>query len=131
MAVEVVRRQRLLEPGQIEVGEAAGAPDRLVERKTLVGVGHDLETWSKRCAHGGKPPIVLGDMRTADLDLRAGESLFAGGERVLDQRALVDVQPTPLGCVERAAICGAAGDDPERQIPLLGAQIPERNVDRS
>src|SRR5277367_3106069 len=103
MAVEVVRRQRLLNPGEIEVGEAAGAPDRLVERKTLVGVSHDLETWSERCAHGGKPPIVLGDMRTADLDLRAGESLFAGGERVLDQGALVDVQPATLGSVERTA----------------------------
>src|SRR5271156_457107 len=130
MALEVIRRQRLLDPGEIEVGETAGAPDRLVERKTLVGVGHDLETWSKRCAHGGKPPIVLGDMRTADLDLRAGESLLAGGERVLDQGALVDVQPAPLGCVERAAICGPTGNDPERQLPPLGAQVPEGRVDR-
>jgi hypothetical protein len=59
MAVKVVRRQRLLDPGEIEVGEAAGAPDRLVERKTLVGIRHDLVVGSEGCAHGGKPLIVL------------------------------------------------------------------------
>src|ERR1700722_13842116 len=130
MAVKVVRRQRLLDPGEIEVCEAAGAPDRLVERKTLVGVRHDLVAGSEGRAHGGKPPIVLGDMRTADLDLRAGESLLAGGERVLDEGALVDMQPATFGCIERAAVCGATGNDPERQLPPLGAQVPERGVER-
>src|SRR3984885_129090 len=69
-------------------------------------------------------------MRTTDLDLRAGESLLAGGERVLDQGALVDVQPATLGCIERAAVCGATGNNPERQLPPLGAQVPKRGVDR-
>src|ERR1700733_4916251 len=70
-------------------------------------------------------------MRTTDLDLRAGESLLAGGERVLDQGALVDVQPATLGCIERAPVCGATGNDPERQLPPLGAQVPKRGIDRS
>ena len=104
MALEVIRRQWLLDPGEIEVSEAAGAPDRLIERKTLVRVGHDLVIGSKRRAHGGEAPIILGDMRAADLDLRAGKSLFAGGERILDQRSFVDVQPTALGRIERTAV---------------------------
>jgi hypothetical protein len=43
-------------------------------------------------------------------DFRARISLFAGGERILDQHAVVDMQPPSLGRIERAAFCGAASD---------------------
>ena len=88
MAVEIVGRQRLLDPGEVEIGEAPGAPDRLVEREALVGVGHDLVSRPQRRAHGGEPAIVLRHMRAADLDLGAAEALVRGRERILDQRAL-------------------------------------------
>ena len=59
MAVEVVGRQRLLDPCEVEVGEAPRAADRLVEREALIGVGHDLVVGADRRAHRGEPRIVL------------------------------------------------------------------------
>ena len=114
MAVAIVGRQRLLDPSEIEIGEAARAADRLVEREALIGVGHDLVIGAERRAHRRKATIVLRRARPTDLDLRARETLFARGDRVVDQRLLVDMQPAALGRVERPAVCGAARGDPER-----------------
>ena len=130
MAVEIVGGQRLLDPGEIEVGEAPGAPDRFVEREALIGVGHDLIVWPERRTHRRQPAIVLRGVRAPDLDLRALKSLFARRDRVLDQRAFIDMQPAAFGGVERAAIGGAAGDDPERQLAPPASEIPKRGVDR-
>ena len=57
------------------------------------------------------------------------EPLFARRDRVFDQRALLDVQPAAFGRVERPAVGGAAGDDPQGEAAPLAAQIPERGVD--
>jgi hypothetical protein len=59
-------------------------------------------------ARGGRSPVVLGCARSADLDLRAHETLFARRDRVIDQRLLVDMQPTTFGCVERPVVRSAA-----------------------
>ena len=130
MAVAIVGRQRLLDPGEVKVGEATGPADRLVEREALVGVGHDLVVWAERRAHRREATVVLGRARPADLDLRAHEALLARGDRVLDQRLLVDMQPAALGRVERPAIGGAARDDPEGQAATFAAKVPQRRVDR-
>ena len=64
MAVDVVGRQRLLDPGEIELAKRPGASDRLVDRKALVGVGHDLVAVADRLAHrrqaGDSPRMPCG-----------------------------------------------------------------------
>ncbi len=52
--------------------------DRLVDRKALVAVRHDLEAIAQRRAHGREAREVLGPVRLTDLHLRAGKSLLSG-----------------------------------------------------
>ncbi|MNU04214.1 hypothetical protein D3C72_2485290 [compost metagenome] len=53
MAVDVVGRQRFLQPGKVELAQALGPADRLVDGKALVGVRHDLVAIADGLAHGG------------------------------------------------------------------------------
>src|SRR5271166_5343978 len=110
MSVEVVGGQWLLDPGEIEFREAPSPPDRLVEGEALVCVGHDLVVWPQRRANGREPPVVFRNVRPDNLNFRAGKALLARRERILDQRAFVDVKPAALGGVERPAVGRAAGD---------------------
>ena len=57
MARQVVGRQRLLEPGDAELGVLRRTPQRLAEREALVGVDHDLEA----VAHRGTPQAFAAD----------------------------------------------------------------------
>ena len=124
MAVDIVGRQRLFDPGEIEFAQPVGAADRLVEHEALIGVGHDFEAVSERAAHGGEAMMILGDMRATDLDFRAAKTLRLGGERVFDQSFFGNMQPAALGRIKRAAVLGAAGQNPQRQFGAPGLQIP-------
>ncbi|MCY1297083.1 hypothetical protein D9M70_465090 [compost metagenome] len=121
VAVEIISWQRLLDPGEIQFLQARRPADGLVDGKALIAVGHDLEAVAERLAHGGKPIVVLRPVRLADLHLRTGEALGLGGECILDERLLLDMQPAALGRVKRAIVLGAAGELPERQLLLFGA----------
>ena len=59
MALDVVGRQRLLEPADVGGLVKAGAADRLVDGEGLVGVGEDLEVGADRRAHRIQPLDVL------------------------------------------------------------------------
>ena len=85
MAVDVVGGQRLLDPGKIELGKLTRAPDRIVEREPLVGVGHDLEIVAERHAHRGQAGAILRDMRAADLYFGAAKPFFARRKRIFNQ----------------------------------------------
>ncbi|MNY68136.1 hypothetical protein D3C86_2058470 [compost metagenome] len=69
MTVEIVGRQRLLDPGKVELLQPGRAADRLVDGETLVAVGHDLEAIAERLAHCRQAIVVLRAVRLADLDL--------------------------------------------------------------
>jgi hypothetical protein len=43
MAVDIIGRQRLLEPADVELLITARPPDRLIDSESLVGIGEDLE----------------------------------------------------------------------------------------
>ena len=75
VAVNVVGRQRLLDPGKVEVAQPLGAADRLVDGKALIAVGHDLIAIADRLAHRRKPREILRAVGLADLHLGAAKSL--------------------------------------------------------
>ena len=77
MAVDVVRRQRLLKPADIDCLVESRAPDRLVDGKGLIGVGEDFEVDPNGRSELGQACDVL-LRRSADLDLRAAEALYLG-----------------------------------------------------
>ncbi len=129
MTVEIVGRERLLYPGEIEFPQPCSTADDLVDRKALITVGHDLEARPERQTHGREPVIILRPMRLADLHLRAGEALGLRLQGIFDQGFLLYMQPAAFGRVKRATILGAAGKFPERQVLFLGAQVPERRID--
>jgi hypothetical protein len=63
VSVQVFRRQRLLEPRDVELLIVTRAPDRLGDRETLIGVGHDVVAGAERLAHGGEPRHIFRDVR--------------------------------------------------------------------
>jgi len=128
--VDVIGGQWLLDPGKIELGKLTRAPDRIVEREPLVGVGHDLEIVAERRAHRREPCAILRDMRAANLDLGAAKPLFARRKRIFNQGLRRQMQPTTLGRVERPPIARATRGDPQRQAAPLATQIPKRGIDR-
>src|SRR5690606_34631096 len=128
VALDVVGRQRFLEPANVERLIGAGSADGLVDLKGLVGVGEDLEAWTDCLADGGDASHVL-VQRPPDLELAAAEAVALGTEGVLDQRRLLEMQPAALGGVEPDFALGAAGHEVQRHTELAALQIPKRGVD--
>src|SRR6266404_9580017 len=130
VAAEILRGQRLFEPRQVERLVVAGAPDGFTDRKCLIGVDHDVETRPDRLAYRGKAGDVLADMRPADLDLGAAETLRAYLKRVIDQRLRLDMQPAAFGGIDRHGRLRAAGLLPQRPPGREAFDIPQRGIDR-
>ena len=124
MAGDVVRRQRLLEPGDAELGVARRSAQRLAEREALIRVHHDLESVAHRVAHRFQACHVVADVRLTDLDLGALEAGVLRGERFLDERLERMLQPAALGGVDRDALPRAAGSAPQRLAVAAAAQVP-------
>src|SRR5688572_27793309 len=66
MANDIIRRGRLFDPPQIELGQLADILDRLGDVPALVGVDHELALGSDFLAHQGGAAAVVFDVE-ADL----------------------------------------------------------------
>jgi hypothetical protein len=56
--VAIVRWQRLLDPREVEVGEAPRSADCLLESESLIGIGHDFIVGAQRRGRGGQSPVA-------------------------------------------------------------------------
>ena len=131
VAFDVLRMQRLLEPGEVGAGrgERARVAHRVRQRPRLVCV--DAET----SVRPDQPPDrrhaggILGGILLADLDL---DPVEAEREQLVDvgeQLPLVEeqVDPAPVG---RNRVAVAAEQPVHRQSGVLAGEIPERGVHR-
>ena len=103
VAGDVVGRQRLLEPGDAELGIGRRTAQGLGQGEALVGVDHDLEAVADGLAHGAQPRQVLAEVRLADLDLGALEAGRLRRQRLAHQLVGRQVQPAAFGGVDRDA----------------------------
>jgi hypothetical protein len=108
---EIVRPKGLLSIG-------TGAPDRLIQAESLVGVGHDLPCRAHRVTRRRKPAHIVGDMWLADLNLGPPEAALLGVQRLLHQLGVLDVDPSTFGVVALDRILGPAGKTVKRQMGL-------------
>ena len=130
VAAQVLGRQRLLEPREVERLVGARPAHRLGDGEALVGVDHDLELPADRLAHRGEPGDVLGHRRPPDLDLGAEETVGLRLQRLGDEFVGREVQPAAFGAVDRHARLRAARGLPQRQPRAPAAPVPQRGVDR-
>src|SRR5579864_3041671 len=133
MRAYVVKPHRLLEPGNIERLRARAKSLTSRQIPSAVGVDGDRDARPDRRANRFDALDVDHRIVMADLQLQAAEAVmlyrpFALGHEVV----LCDREPADVGIVRFELFLGrAAKQFPERQARGLGAQIPERNVDRS
>ena len=126
---DVICRERLLDPAEVEPVEEARAADRLGRGHRLVGVDHEVEPGPDGVADGGEALAVLVAARLADLDLDAAQALALRDEGTLHEVVDRQVQPAALGVVERHITAEAAGEAPQRQSGALRRDIPQGGVD--
>ena len=75
VAADVVGDSRLLKPDEVELLEAAGSPDRLIDAPAHVGVDHDREIVAEMGPHRCDPLEIVPEARAADLGLDGPVSL--------------------------------------------------------
>src|SRR5712691_3102893 len=131
MAIEILRGQWLLEPGEIELLEMASPAYRLGNAKTLVRIDHQLDRIPDRPPYRCQPLDVLADMRLANLDLYPAKTAGFDLLRINHKLFRGDVQPAAFGVVNRNLALRAARHHMQRQPRLLAAQVPQRSVDRA
>ena len=119
---EIVRPKGLLSIG-------TGAPDRLVQAESLVGVGHDLLCRAHCVTRRREPTYIVGDMWLADLNLGPPEATLLGVQRLLHQLSVINVDPSTFGVIALDRILGPAAKTVKWQMGLAAAQIPEGRVD--
>ena len=129
VAGNVVRRQRFLEPRDVEFLERAGPPRRVRHCQRLVGVDHDLEVRPDGLTHGGDSRHVRGDPGLADLELHAGPTRVAGRDRTADELLGRKPQPAALGVVDRYRLTVATGHAPQGLPGTPAADVPQGGVD--
>ena len=116
MPRNIVRRKRLFQPANSERLIGAGAADRFVHRKGLVGIGENLKARPDCLAHRRDAADILVD-GTPHLELAAAEAVGLGPQRIVHEGRLLEMQP--------AALCGV-----ERYLPLCPArQLVQRQAE--
>ena len=130
VALQVVGRQRLLEPADAELGIARRTPQRLAEREALVGIDHQLEAVAHRLAHRAQAFDVVGEQRLADLELGALEAGLLGLERLAHQRIDAQMQPAAFGRIDRDGSLRATRGAPQRLAVAPAAPVPQGGIDR-
>ena len=133
VAVDVLGRDRLLEPLDVELLELAADADRLRHRQAVVGVDHQPDVGADRLAHRGdaadvelriepRPIFILIAVKpSVDVALRLLDGL-------LDQPVHVD--EVEAGRVARdLGAEGAADQLVDRLVAGLADDVPQRDVD--
>ena len=126
---QVVRRQRLLEPGQVVRLVGVRPADRLGGGHRLVRVHHQHPVRSDRLPDGREPRGVLARGGPADLHLGAAQPLRLGPAGARRQFVRGQVQPAALGVVDRQPRVRAPRQPPQRLAGPAAAQVPQRGVD--
>src|SRR5262245_6927088 len=93
---QILGRQRLLQPCELERLEGMRAADRLRYVEALVRVDHDLEGVAHRLAHRREARNVFRYVRLPYFELCAAKPLRFRGERLLDQCLGREMKPASL-----------------------------------
>jgi hypothetical protein len=127
MALDVVAKQRLLDPVRIERGISVDGARGMRDVPALVGVDHQRA----RPDELADPPQaldVLLDVWLADLDLEGLEAVRLPALHLLDERIERLVQVDAAGIGQHALATPAEHGD-QRLPRLLRHQVPKRDVE--
>jgi len=121
------RRRAALEPREPEpaAGKCSRTTPRFIAGEPLVGIGHQFETFAHCRTDRRKPGHILADVRPADLDLGTAKSGSFCRQRLFDQFARPQMQPTALGGVDAAPALERHQQLPEWQFQCACAPVPE------
>ena len=128
MALEIVRVQRLLDPGQIEVLQGATGARGLLAVPLLIGVDHQRKLVAEQLAHGTHALDVDRQIGLPDLQLDAANAAVAGDLHVLQHLIQRRVQIAARGVVALHGIALRAQQLGQRQAGALGFQVPQGDV---
>src|SRR3954447_10362308 len=132
VTVDILRRDRLLEPFDVEFLQLAAEPDRGRYAEAMIGVDHQLDVGANGISHRLDALKIAIDRAEPDLHLDRLEALgdISGGflDRFVDQ-------PLHVGEIKSGGIAihlaaeRAANQLVDRLVARLADDVPERDVD--
>ena len=128
-ACDVLGRQRLLQPEDVERRQSPGGTARGRQVPQLVRVEHQQPGRADDTAHSRDPVQVLLEVGQPDLDLEPGMAGLDPAGHLLDQLVQCQMPVHPAG-IHRYLVTLAADQLGQAQPGRPGLQVPQADVDR-
>ena len=125
MADEILRRHRLLDPMQIELGQPLQPTNGFRRGLGLVVVDHQSNLGTENVAHAGDHRHIAREIAVADLDL---DRLEATGQRFLQPAPVALRIDHAVGVIGRDRRANTAEHLGHRHVSATRLRIPQRHV---
>src|SRR6185437_1188253 len=129
VAVDIVGRQRLLDPGDIEWLVEPSAAQGLVHGERLIGVGKNLEIVSHcvtKCGDAGDIFV----RRAPNLEFGSTKAPLFGCDCIFYQSRSFQVKPAALRGVNGYGALRTTREFVKRKVCTAAAKIPQSDIDR-